>query len=299
MKHIISVAVFLSVYANVHAGVSSALQHLDEQVSAVLKTPAALPVVGSPAKLETSETIIPDPTIPEYPYEDLCFGGALTFSAGGRDFSVKLGFEKGHYDDYVKTYKPKRVIFTGYILHNAERPHDCMPITMDILDKVNGEYADEYTFEKEKMIFSAVGGNLSVTLKNKVDGSSSEVAYFSYADMLNAWKKHAEKFAVNYNGKKLYVIPQGYVHDDARGIPFGFILSEGNPLYYATGLPLDYVELLRAQPWDGTVSYKPVGYSIPLGIALEKRPGNGWGIRDITSEEIYAALNDEAMDTAQ
>lgn len=296
MKHIISAVVFLSVSANVYAGVSSTLQHLYEQVPVVLKTPIALPVVGSPA-VENSETIISDPTVPEYPYENLCFGGALSFSAGGRDFSVKLGFEKGHYDDYVKTYKPKRVIFYGYITHNAERPHDCEPITLDILDKDNGQYVDEDTFEQEKMIFNAAGGNLSVTLKNKVDGSSSEVANFSYADILNAWKKYADKFAVNHNGKKLFVIPQGYVHDDARGVPFGFILSEGSPLYHATGLPVDYVELLRAQPWNGTVSYKPVGYSIPLTIALEKRPEGGWKLREMDPTELTEALDQEDAET--
>ncbi len=247
--------------------------------------------------------VIPDTTIlsemPYFKYEPLMLDGGISFRVEDRTFAVKMGFLKGQYDDYVKTYKPKLVVFASDVTEfiNGDDNHLFIQ-TMDIISGNSHEYSmslNPLDNNSKRVEFGYSSGRITVFLM----GQEELIAQWDLNELLKAWAKAAEKNVLQYNGKRIYAVPQvinDYMHDVDR---FGYVLSEGSPLYHTTGLPLDFMEVCRHPKYQDLFSYKPVGYSIPLGIALEKRPEGGWLVRGIDSDELSAALDDEAADTSR
>lgn len=253
-----------------------------------------------------SDAVLKDPIIqdfPNYPYGDIFYHGGLSFKLEGRAYSLKLGFRRGHYDDYVKTYKTKRVLFFSEVTDFIAG--DWPDISSQLLDIIDGDKHGALSFspvstgaaEKFKFIYSA--GCILIYLYNEKTGEETYLVDLTVRDLAKAWANDAERYAFTYDGRKIYAVPQLISDYSKDAEEFGYVLSENAPFHYTTALPLDFMALVRRKYSEDLFSYKPVGYSIPLGIAFEKRQENGWTLREIHPGELHDALNDEAGDTAR
>ena len=84
----------------------------------------------------------------------------------------------------------------------------------------------------------------------------------------------------------------------------GYVVSEGTPLMQATGLPLDFIAICHLK---NGLFFKPVSYSIPLGMKFTYRGKENasadedalyWRIEEMVNEDLYDALDDEALEVS-
>lgn len=242
------------------------------------------------------------PGFPERTEEELFVKGGLSFSlksASGETILcvLKLGFQKGHYDDYVQNYKTKPVLIFSLPDFTDGLSESMYTRVYDLIEGDVHSTSVEMN-ENEKIFISVLDKSVSISLHNKKNADTGMIAETTINALRKAWADNAERYAAQYNGQKIYLVQQE-LHiwiEDWHG--FGFVMSKGTPFFHTTSLPLDVVELSRYYYADDATVFKPVAYSIPMDLALEKRQEGGWTLRGIKSEEFNAALDDEAMDTA-
>jgi len=233
---------------------------------------------------------------------ELYLNGGMSFEYKGEVISFKAGFKKGYYDSYVQNYKPVPVLIVTKVTDIVKSSGSIAGFgkTMDILRRDASEPSDTLPVGEypDVLEFYCTGKDLLINLKNLQTQEKEWLATVSVKDLYRAWTDNAGSYSMQYNDKKIFVVPQQFkdpVQYDTWH--FGFVLSEASPFYHTTGLPLDFVELYRYDRNAETYEFKPVAYSIPLGVAFEKKPEGGWNIRDIKDDELSAALDDEALDT--
>ena len=231
---------------------------------------------------------------------ELYIDGALIFKFEEVKYAVKMGYRKGRYSEYEKNYKAKQVFIVSEIsnyLNGDDK--QVFPTTLDIIDGENniGEYPIAHP--DSTLVFEHISNELRVYhLVNPKTGFKKLIKTFLLKDIRQAWTENAERYTIQQNERKIYLIPQGVDKriDWKMEIVMGFVLSEGAPYYHTTGLPLDFVELLRYDDSIEGFSYKPVAYSLPMNFAFEKKQAGNWNVRDIVSSELDDVLNDEAQD---
>lgn len=252
-----------------------------------------------------------DSAWPLYTDSELYFYGGVSFEYKGSTISVKMGFKKGHYEPYVKNYKTKPVLIvaevTGIVISSDSIVR--FPMVMDILSS-DGENKATYILWKDgryqnlEFKFNKYGSTVEVFTTDETTDKREPLLDLRLSILLQAWAENAKRYAMPYDDKIIYVVQQllPWERYDAIAGPkdiFGWVLSESSPLYHTTGLPLDFVELYRCSSISTDMcEYKPITYSIPLGIALEKSElGPSWNMRDMTKDELKAAINEEINDT--
>ena len=271
-----------------------------------------LPVrVGLPAnlKMRMATSDFSDSAWPLQTDSELYFYGGVSFEYKGSTISVKMGFKKGHYEPYVKNYKTEPVLIVAEMMYFVQSSHTDdvrFPAVMDIFGSEKN--IATYLFWKDgryqNLEFTNDGSDVYVYGLDETGNKREYLLMLDLPLLLQAWAENAKRYAMPYNDKTIYAVQQllPRMPDGTTGLKdvFGWVLSKSSPLYHTTGLPLDFVELYHKK-WDTSIyEYKPIAYSIPLGIALVKSEVEvSWNMRDITPEEISDALDDEAMDTAK
>ena len=124
------------------------------------------------------------------------------------------------------------------------------------------------------------------------DISGNHIKDFKYIDLLSSWRTNGTKYATEYRGTKIYLIPQCYW--TGTRFKHGYVLSQHGPTHPDSGLPLDFAELFTSPE---PTAYKPIAYSIPLAISFKHlgaqgKPGS-WSIQDLTENDLMDALADE------
>lgn len=120
---------------------------------------------------------------------------------------------------------------------------------------------------------------------NDANNNYQLIASVSFKKLIEEWIKYADNpFYYNYvDNKKVYFVPQEVWQDGwwRRG----FVVTENEPLNYATNLPQDFVELYRYK--NDWFEYKPVVYSVAVSLKFVlSSDKNRWNVNKMTPEEI-------------
>lgn len=257
--------------------------------------PQASPAAAAPAQAKalkwSFETKDQDPV------------GAWKFSYENYLFAAKLVFKRGDYDNYTKTFKAVPQLVAQDITDFEELgdafPYNPRPLTNEVhKDWRFGPDSNDYYLNLDANTDNVTAyvwdrdGNCKLA-----NGADARDMKQLYAD----WKAKAAKRAVTVAGRKMYMVPQ-MTQEMPNGwqssyTSYGYVLSEGSPLYYTTSLPQDYVELFR-DDLDKNRSFKPRAYSLPLGLVFELvMPGDdgaapSWTVRELLDSEVQAAMED-------
>jgi hypothetical protein len=129
----------------------------------------------------------------------------------------------------------------------------------------------------------------SVLIRNK---SGANVVSIGYNSLSSAWGENAKKYSKCYGTNMEYFVPQAYSIKPT--FMYGYVVSEYAPFYPNSGLPLDFINLYKT---GTTYEYKPMAYSIPLGLSFKYLGAQGqpwtWTVNNLTQEDLQAALADE------
>lgn len=264
---------------------------------------AAVPPAAGPLRLAADK---PKMLVNAYPGrpgvtdEDLCVNGGVTFQFRNYKYALKLGFRKGKYDNYVKNYKTSRVLLLTDMTYYSSKAtlDELFPMLVDIVDTTGSTSFERFLGTDEGLVIKKFSSYLDMIYVNKTTGEEELVLSVKLSELAKNWAADAERYALKYNGRKIYAVPQVLPEYSETGNPFGFVVSEGSPLYHTTGLPLDFVEVYRYNFDTDLTLYKPVAYSIPMSIAFEKKDDGDWDIRDINSQELTDVLDDDAASAA-
>lgn len=213
--------------------------------------------------------------------------GAKTFEFEGSTYAIKLSFVRGQYDPFAKTFKAE----ARYTLADVTKVYDTVTYWHARVMK-----GDIETFgiggNKELWIFLS-NGTVIVKCYDKTAGKSSEVVSFPYKELRDLWAQNAWADMYWINGKNYFFVPQQTW--DGAVVRGGFVISQGEPFYYTSAMPIDYVELYRVQ--DGLTTYTPIGYSVPTMKAFDFLGQDTWMARDMTTEEwdeqVQVMVNDD------
>lgn len=257
-----------------------------------------LPVLSASDGIKTGISLNTDISEPSVYDMELYVKGGLLFKVKDRTFVLKIGFEKGQYDSLVQGYKPRCLLLltdlTGFLSGDSDL---ISAIPLHIVENNHSSSDEVWMSEYKRMKLKRISQEMHISVVDKKTGNEEPVTIITLPELAQAWARNAENFSMPYNGRKIYAVPQ-WLPDVVFGEPFGYVLSEETPLSPNTGLPLDFVTLSR---WDGSAVknrvYKPVGYSIPLCMALEKLPQGGWELREMESSELTDALDQENEET--
>lgn len=214
-----------------------------------------------------------------------------------------MGFKKGHYETYVKNYKTKPVLIVSEvtdIVKSSASYANSSGVLFDICGE--GERKRMYSVAGDSLEFACYGTSVEVSVVDEITQKRELFLQLAISDIRQKWAENAERYAMPSKGKTIYMIQQNFSDPkDMLNEVFGFVLSESSPFYHTTGLPLDFMELYRYDWSTEMYKYKPVAYSIPLGIALEKseQGSHTWDMREMRDDELSDALDDEALDTSR
>jgi hypothetical protein len=223
----------------------------------------------------SAETVkIPEPSMYigwDIAWDTLLRGGAIEFQFAGHKLAVKSGFVRGEFDTYAQTYKAAPVLLVydtteNLIYHyfTAGTERDCRGDALNIRVSFTGK---------------------TVVIRN--NKNTAEQTTLRYPDLLEEWTKFASSYCSTYIGKRHCLVPQN-LWDGAHR--YGFVLTEGSPLYYTTNLPQDFVELYKKE--DGNTTFKPAAYSLAARLAFILSPTQKktWEVRQMTAEEVGEAM---------
>lgn len=199
----------------------------------------------------------------------------------GHKLTTKIGFVRGKYDPFAKTYKAEPVVS---ILDTS------IPNYFTILPyMVAGQKAAQsWTNNVGSIAVDIEVKNQQVKISDSV--RPTEQIAIPFSDMLAQWTDFAARYSLVVSGKKYYVVPQTLWGNNTYYR--GFVVTEGAPLFYTTNFPQDYVEVSREK--DGQISYTPRAYSLPLQLTFElsTTQKNTWEIREMTEAERLHVLTE-------
>lgn len=187
----------------------------------------------------------------------------------GHRLGVRIGFINGGFDQYAKTYKAEPVVQLKDLDKDLTYPYV--------------RVGQSRTFIGEKLKISLEFNKPTITIRNNL--LSQEQKTIQYSELLQQWTELASRTCLDRLGRKICLFSQTIW--DGTAWRYGFVATEGTPLYYTTNLPQEFVELYKSE--NGERIYKPIAYSPALLLAFMyvPRPVNGeWNIRKMTDEEL-------------
>jgi hypothetical protein len=229
-------------------------------------------------------------------YRETFATGVATFEYKKEQYAIKLIFRKGKYDIEKGTYVS---IPWAYIL-NITNVDKTAPLQayLDLNDIVDSPVT---TTSGDKIKIKNAAGMLSIVSQ----GGFFEKTIFSiqHDRLFKLWADNAENYKRTIHGKIVYLVPQMSRSKEGQ-TQVGFVANEGKPLSDFTGRPLDFIALCQAKD---EVTCRSVRYSIPLGLKFKYLgiPGTNkdkdffyWQIEEMVNDDLYDALDDEALEAA-
>lgn len=233
-------------------------------------------------------------------FKEMFDTNATSFEYKNYRYSITIVFERGVYNEDAKEY----ISIPNLILYDTTNPSQIYGML----------HIDDFSLSSDYNSTDSSGNKIRVSNDSNTKtfsiffkGTFQEKLIFSitHAQLLKNWAEKAEKYKAVILGKTYYFIPQA--HGTTTGLTqLTIAATEGSPLYHSTGLAQDVLSLLHLD-----ISRKLIGkktaYSIPLGIKL-KLIGDAdkltpeteayWQIEEMRNEDLYDALDDEALDAA-
>jgi len=217
--------------------------------------------------------------------QELYVDGGRQFEYSGRKYVIKLGFERGEYDPYIKNYKAVPGVIVSDITDAS--------YTVWKLKKLSEiQNTDSlFTTGKNEGLFNVGYYNNALYVRTP---AWANIASFDYPGLRSAWEENAKRYSRYTEKNTTYFVPQAYWDPVLRRLRYGYVISEFAPYYPQSGVPLDYMELFTGnEPYE----YKPRTYCLPLGLAFRNRAKEGqpleWGVKDLTPDDLQDALADE------
>lgn len=281
MIKLISLSFCLFLPVILHAeNYKSAMDSLSEMVS----KPEALPEYQTPIP-KWGYSPLPQELTWNHSLQELYIDGGLQFEYAGRKYSIKLGFDRGAYDSYVQNYKPLHIFVFSQIKIGQAEVFSVWPIV-----KLYESNSASLTLLDGKIIRLFVERDL-VTIRSN---TGTTIISFPYVQFWTIWQQNALRYSRNYKYTSGYFVPQSVT--DNYTFRNGYVVSESYPYFPSTRMPLDFVELYRYDAANTAYTYKPIAYSVPLGLsfrfsrsALEYY----WKFDELRPEDLQDALVDE------
>lgn len=217
--------------------------------------------------------------------QELYVDGGRQFEYSGRKYSIKLGFERGEYDSYVKNYKAVPGVIVADITGAS-----CTIWKIRKLSEIQNTDS-LFTSGANEGLFNVGYYNNAVYIRTP---AWANIASFDYTALRSAWEENAKRYSRYTERNTTYFVPQSYWDPTPRRHRYGYVISEYAPYYPESGVPLDYMELYTGnEPYE----YKPMTYCIPLGLTFRHKGKEGqpwqWGVKDLTPGDLQDALADE------
>lgn len=229
-------------------------------------------------------------------YEETFGKGSALFAYNGHKYAIKPLFRKGKYDETKRTYitEPAVQIMDVTNMEKTVKYERWLGLA-DIVDfPFTSTSGDKLKIKNTENLLSIVSQ----------DGPYEQVLIaLKHEELFRIWAENAEKHKRTVHGKTVYLVPQMSRANEGI-IQIGFVVSEGAPLVKATGRPLDFVAICHIQK---ELKFKPVAYSIPLGLKFiyvgdpaseDEREPLHWKIEEMVNEDLYDALDDEALEVS-
>ena len=294
MKAFYSIIIFASTIQIAVAGglepISKPLHFIITQFST--NTQETIPTPQIEEKTETHDRISPS-----WIYKEIFDTNATSFEYKQHRYSISIIFERGAYNDNAKEY----VSVPNFMLFDTTNPSQRLWLLhIDDFYLSNSYNTTDSSGNKIRVNNDSNTKTFNIFLK----GAFREKLIFSitHAQLLKNWAEKAEKHKAVILGKNYYFIPQA--HGTIGLTQLTIAVTEGTPLYPATGLAQDVVCLLNLSN-TGTFTVKKMAYSIPLGIKFKLvgdtdkiTPETYWQIEEMKNDDLYDALDDEAFDAA-
>lgn len=290
---------FLIIFTStIQIAVAAGLEPISEPLHLIIKqlntnTLKTLPLPQIEAKAEAQDRISPS-----WSYKEIFDTDATSFEYKNYRYSLRIIFEKGVYNENAKEY----ISIPNLFLYDTTNPSRISSML----------HLDDFFLSSDYNSTDSSGNKLRIsndsntkTISIFIKGTFQEKLIFSttHAQLLKNWVEKAEKYKAMILGKMYYFIPQA--HGTTGLTQITIAVTEGTPLYPATGLAQDVVCLLHQNPSTGKFTVKRTAYSIPLGIKFtlvgdtdEITPETYWQIEEMRNEDLYDALDDEAFDAA-
>ncbi len=257
---------------------------------------AAIPV---PSRNASMDTLGDTALYWTYEYKELFTKGAAIFEYKKQRYAIKLMFRKG------RMYDSKEGIYISaawvYII-NITNVDKAAPV-QTYLDPRNITAYPVPTTSGDTMKIKNDAKTLSIISQGGLFGGLFEKTIFSirYDQLFKLWSDNAENYKRTVHGKTIYLVPQ--MNKSAIGLTqVGFVASENKPLSDSAGYPLDFIALCQTVT-DTTC--RTMRHSIPLGLKFRHLGEKGtnedkdffyWQIEEMVKEDLYDALDDEALE---
>ena len=219
--------------------------------------------------------------------------GTFEFDYSGKKYGLKLLFERGEYDLYVKQYKPLTAF--AFIAYEGEGRNTIW----DIMRLYKGP---GYAFLPDKTFFKITLQGEDVQIyKCRNESDPGELVTSVPCDMLrDLWaKKWAPGGYRELEGKRVFFAAQNFWDGQNKVIRSGYVLcrdedSTGEIYNPNTGLPLDFVELFKGTGKNR--DYKPFAYSVAMSLKFRHFVEDGrhkWEVTRLLVSDMQDALDDE------
>ena len=220
------------------------------------------------------------PAVPEFVgwtnWGEIYLKGGIDVQIMGNSLLVKVGFIRGTFDSYTKTYKAEPVITLQN--ESAMAPY------------LRSGQSNHYILGTQDVYAEFMGQ--SVRIINYTN--ASEEVTISCSDLLAKWATYASDHCAKHLDKTYCLVPQILWNGSYK--QYGWVTTENKPLYYTTSTPQDYVDLYKQLPPNYVNEYRPTAYSLALRLAFVLSPSQAdiWEIRQMTAEEAGDAMVDES-----
>jgi hypothetical protein len=280
MHKIFALAGFMSVPFSLCAGEAApAIQTLGDFVPGLAAPGLRVPEVSARESAERGKLMW------SHYSQELYVDGGRQFEYSGRKYAIKLGFERGEYDPYIKNYKAVPGVIVADITGGN--------YTVWKLKKLSEIQGTDslFTSGKNEALFNVGYYNNAVYVRTP---AWANIASFEHSALRSTWEENAKRYSRYTEKNTTYFVPQSYWDPGPRRQRYGYVISEYAPYYPQSGVPLDYMELFTGnEPYE----YKPRTYCLPLGLSFRNRGKEGqpleWGVKDLTPDALQDAMADE------
>lgn len=261
--------------------VLSASAHAEPAVQSLQLLAAGTPAADSQPLTPQTPKAVSAYLLWSHTWKNLCYDGGRPFSYAGHNYTVRLTFERGGYEAYIKNYIPK----TGISISEFRTDTDFTIWSFRTLQEIQSTNVG-YTLNDGNVINLKYNGNTLSILAT----SGQTIASFKFSELLSSWESFARGFSKSNWATLRYFVPQVW-WDSVKGWHYGYVVSEIAPLYPNSGLPLDFVELHKEI--NGPVQFKPIAYSIPLGLIFKRTSNWDLTVSELTEQDLQDAMADE------
>lgn len=217
----------------------------------------------------------------------------LVFEYKKNRYSIHAGFTRGAYDAFTKTYLTNPII-SIWDITSIDDPSKMAHTDLIELTKPYDTIFTDSQGNKLRITFNPETKIITVFFPGTF--GEKKISSAQYDQLFNLWEENVKDYKRVIFGKTFYFIPQ--ICLPLIGTPelrLGFVASEESPFYYTTNRPLDFISLFHKTPLS--FGFKPIAYSIPLGLKFKFLGNDSWQIEEMVNEDLNDALDDEALDT--